>query len=233
MKKGFLVSVAICSLLFMAACGGNSGTKEAAAETKTTAEQPVEQKAEVEAEPAAEEAKETVEKTEEVSEAETEVEVPEAEPEAAELKMASQADQDLTHDYMDKLSPAIKASGLVMNTLPGHMKSWENGEISDAELRNQLIAAKAAFTTLQSDFTKVPVPQVEYAPLHDAISEFHNIMTGMGVDGGKAVGLFIEALDTQDEAKLEEGYDALLPFDDYYTRTEKVIAELQSMTDIE
>ncbi len=223
MKKGFLASVAICSLLLMAACGGNGTAKEAAAETKTTAEQPADKAAEPKTETEAAPAAET----------EPAAEKPAVESESAGPAKVSQADEDLATNYMEQLSPVIESATPTFTELSTYSNSWLNGELSDAEMREQLVTTKAAFTMLKSEFTKTKVPQVEYAPLHDALSEFHSIVLGMGVDGGKSMDLFLEAIDEHDEVKLDQAYDSLEIFDEYVTRMETVYADLKTMVDVE
>ncbi|MEJ8303969.1 hypothetical protein [Saccharibacillus sacchari] len=227
MKKGFMVSVAICSLLVMAACENDKTQETAAAPAEQAATQTTTQPAEQKTETAA------------AAEVETEEVVVEdiADAEARDVNQKSEfvsdSDQQLANDYIMELEPAMTAATPITNNLAAALKAWLNEEIDDATMREYLVSADSAFEMLENELTRVAVPDFESARLHDAISEFRSVMLGMGVDGGKSVDLFIEAIDTQNVDKIEEAYDAIAPFEDYVSRGEAVFAELQTMIDME
>lgn len=227
MKKGLLVSLAACSLLVIAACGNDTNeTAEAPAE-QTTTQQPVEQPAEAKI-PEVEVAAEPEAAVETMAAAESE-----ESGISLEAYEVTNADQQLANDYIEQLNPVMSVIDPTMSNLLEAMIAWNHGELDDDTLREYLISANAAFTLLEYDLKRVAVPHTEYAPLYDALSELRDVILRMAEDGGRGVDLFIEALDTQNEAMVEEAYDAFAPFEEYGERAEELYAELQTMTGIE
>ncbi|WP_172196577.1 hypothetical protein [Saccharibacillus qingshengii] len=73
---------------------------------------------------------------------------------------------------------------------------------------------------------------MEYAPLYEALSEVHEMLLDMGVKGRQGVDLFIEALDTQEQAALDKAYDeAFVSFESYEGRMEPILKDVQRMVD--
>lgn len=191
MKKGFLVSVAICSLLLMAACGGNGTAKEAAAETKTTAEQPAdkaaEPKTEAEAAPAAE--------TEPAAE-------PEQSSEASEGTV-SEADKAQFETYRTDMTQVLEDMMSGLQALLDVETATNNQEDIETIL-GLLKTANESFVKSGQAMDNVTVPKFESQALQEDTDQIHKLLRKSLDTGVAATSNFIEGLDKEDEAKIEE-----------------------------
>lgn len=216
MKKGFLASAAICSLLFMAACGGNGTAKEAATDTKAAAEQPAEKaaepKTEAEAAPAAE--------TEPAAEPE--------QPSEASEGTVSEADKAQFETYRTDMQKVME------EMLPG-LKALSDG---DTAINNQedvetvlglLKTANDAFVKSGQTMDNVAVPKFESQALQEETDQIHKLLRKSLDTGVAATGNFIEGLDNEDEAKIEEATGYFDQMSEALPQAQSILQEVLQM----
>lgn len=239
MKKRLWTGLAVCSLAIMTACG-NDAKETAAAPAQAAAEQPAERAVEAEAsqaEAAVEVEHEAAAETEAAVDTEVAVETAAERSEASDTRSESlvltEGDIQLMKEYIEQIDPALSVVEPTMNNLSRSIEAWKNYEMEDAELRESLMASNAALTLLEYDFSRIQVPDLESAAVYEVISELHNILLGMGVNGGRGVDLFIEGLDTQNAAKLDEANEAFAPFEQYEKRMAELSKQVKMMLDTE
>ncbi|QDH20327.1 hypothetical protein [Saccharibacillus brassicae] len=234
MKKRLWTGLAVCSLAIMTACGNDAKETAAAAPAQAAAEQPAERAVEAEASQA-----EAAVEVEHEAAAETEAAVETAAERSgpsdtrSESLVLTEGDIQLVEEYFEQIEPALNVAQSTMSNLYGSLEAWNNYEMEDAELRESLMASNAAFTLLEYDFSRIQVPGLESAAVYEVLSEIQNIFLGMGINGGRGVDLFIEGLDTQNEAKLDEANEAFAPFEQYEKRMAEISKEVQMMLDTE
>ncbi len=206
MKKGFLASVAICSLLVMSACGNDTKeTTETPAEQ--TASQPVEQKTETEA---------ATPEVEAAAEPEVEEVVVEEETEAAEVATLadisdsdiSEADMQKLDDYMLAYETAVGGLEPAMVQMMDAINAVRNGESDIDTLISELTLTTESFTQIRTQFEAVPVPEFELQVLNDKFSELHEHTLTAIIAGQDANALTVEAFQTEDEDTLNKALDA-------------------------
>lgn len=239
MKKRLWTGLAVCSFAIMTACG-NDAKETGAAPAQAAAEQPAERAVEAEAsqaEAAVEVEHEAAAETEAAVDTEAAVETAAERSEASDTRSESlvltEGDIQLVEEYFEQIEPALNVAQSTMSNLYGSLEAWNNYEMEDAELRESLMASNAAFTLLEYDFSRVQVPDLESAAVYEMLSEIQNIFLGIGINGGRGVDLFIEGLDTQNEAKLDEAIEAFAPFEQYEKRMAEISKEVQMMLDTE
>ncbi|OWR29879.1 hypothetical protein CDO73_12405 [Saccharibacillus sp. O23] len=213
MKKGFLASVAICSLLFMAACGGNGTAKEASAETKTAAEQPAEKaaepKTEVEAAPAAETLEpEVTAEQENPAEAVSESVTVSKTLDSFTEEDVSDADQQKLDQYMNEYDSVTQPLEPTINQMVTVITAVKNKEIDVNELKIELTKIKDSFTEIRHQFETIALPQLEFTALNDKFVELHDHTLSAIVAGEEANSLMLTALETENEDKLDEALEA-------------------------
>ncbi len=185
MKKITLFSMAICSLLVMAACG-NDAQEATETPAEQTASQPVEQKAETEAE---------VPEVEVVAETEVEQSV-------EETKVLSDNDFNLLQDYSSKMKVITASIQPGLQALEQVVDYTNAGDLET--VINQYNIAGEIFLSAEQEAQQLHVPELESKELEGLVNEWHQAVVATTSYGAEAMRLASEGFEESDQEKLSE-----------------------------